>query len=187
MPSLILICGPSATGKTTLARRLAADLSLPLFFKDSIKEILFETLPPQETDWSSLLSQASIRVLCYLLESMMAGGSSCIGEANFNTAAVRPMFKAMQERYAFSCVEIMCDADAQVRLQRLRLRNSTGQRHAAHGNSDADITREWQDTQTRLTPIGLNGPCIELDTTNFSEVAYQQLLAEICTTLKRES
>jgi predicted kinase len=181
MTRLILIYGPSATGKTILARRLSADLSLPLFNKDSVKEILFETLPPHGEDWSSKLSQASIRLLCHHLDSMMAAGCSCIGEANFNTATVRPIFIEMQKRYGLASIEILCRADPQVRLDRLRHRQSIGERHPAHGNTDADITREWQDTQSRLTPIGLDGPCIQRDTTDFSESAYQELLTKIRT------
>jgi shikimate kinase len=42
--SLIIISGLPCTGKTTLGRKLAQDLSLPLICRDSIKESLFDSL-----------------------------------------------------------------------------------------------------------------------------------------------
>ena len=46
-PLVLIISGPPCTGKTTLARRLATDLGLPLMCKDTIKEVLFERLCAQ--------------------------------------------------------------------------------------------------------------------------------------------
>ena len=43
-PLLFVITGRPATGKTTLARRLAVDLRLPLIHKDGLKESLYDAL-----------------------------------------------------------------------------------------------------------------------------------------------
>jgi molybdopterin-guanine dinucleotide biosynthesis protein len=42
--TLVLVTGPPASGKTTLARPLASYLGLPLLGKDTIKEALFDAL-----------------------------------------------------------------------------------------------------------------------------------------------
>ena len=39
-PLLVLVSGSPGSGKTTLARRLAGDLAMPLVGKDTIKEAL---------------------------------------------------------------------------------------------------------------------------------------------------
>ena len=43
-PLIVLVNGAPASGKTTLSRRLAGDLGLPLLAKDAIKEVLYDTL-----------------------------------------------------------------------------------------------------------------------------------------------
>ncbi|MBE8523062.1 AAA family ATPase [Amycolatopsis sp. H6(2020)] len=43
-PAVIVVSGPPAVGKSTLARELATRLTLPLLSRDAIKEALFDTL-----------------------------------------------------------------------------------------------------------------------------------------------
>ena len=58
-----VLSGLPASGKTTVARPLAAALSLPLLDKDGILESLFESLGVSTTEERSCLSRASDRVL----------------------------------------------------------------------------------------------------------------------------
>ena len=44
MTDLMIILGSPASGKTTLARRLAAELAVPCLCKDDVKEALFDVL-----------------------------------------------------------------------------------------------------------------------------------------------
>ncbi|MGQ0678957.1 MAG: AAA family ATPase [Actinomycetota bacterium] len=42
-PTLIVLTGPPAAGKSTLARLLERELAVPLISKDDLKVILYET------------------------------------------------------------------------------------------------------------------------------------------------
>jgi len=45
--TFVLVSGPSASGKTTLAQAIASDLGLPLIAKDTINQALMTVLPVQ--------------------------------------------------------------------------------------------------------------------------------------------
>ncbi|MDP6369585.1 MAG: hypothetical protein QF615_08250, partial [Planctomycetota bacterium] len=51
-PTLILVSGAAATGKTTVANLLSAGLRIPVISKDAIKESLFESLGWNNREWS---------------------------------------------------------------------------------------------------------------------------------------
>lgn len=59
--NLILIAGLPATGKSRFASYLQQRLNIPLLCKDSIKEILFDTIGFQSHDEKTKLNHAGAR------------------------------------------------------------------------------------------------------------------------------
>lgn len=86
-PTLILVSGPPAAGKTTLARRLAAEFSLPLINKDGIKELLFDKVGTSDYAWSQSLGRTSIALLHFFTERLLTANVSLIAESNFHREA----------------------------------------------------------------------------------------------------
>ncbi len=64
-PLLIIINGPPGAGKTTLARRLATDLRLPVIHRVSIAETLFDGLDCQAHGRPALIGPASFKLMHY--------------------------------------------------------------------------------------------------------------------------
>ncbi len=58
-PLLVVVTGPPAAGKTTIAREIARRLHLPLIAKDTIKEALFDGLGTGDLAWSQRLGTAT--------------------------------------------------------------------------------------------------------------------------------
>ncbi|HVX29130.1 MAG TPA: AAA family ATPase, partial [Nitrolancea sp.] len=81
-PLLVIVSGPPASGKTTIAERLAGALNLPLLTKDSFKELLADTLHVDGIDWSKKLGAASFELLFSLAERLLVANVSVVIEGN---------------------------------------------------------------------------------------------------------
>jgi predicted kinase len=127
MADLTIILGSPASGKTTLARRLSADLSLPVFCKDDVKEALFDVLGSKDREWSRLLSEASFAALARLAHTQLAVGQSLIAEGNWR-AAHAPAWGAIVAACGARTAQICCRAEPQEIVRRFTLRK----RHAGH-------------------------------------------------------
>jgi predicted kinase len=84
--AVLIILGSPASGKTTLAARLATDLEIPCYSKDTVKEALFEALGVGDREWSRRLSAASFAAVLELARAQVRAGGSCIVEGNWPQA-----------------------------------------------------------------------------------------------------
>src|SRR5713226_196744 len=88
-PLLVLVSGSPASGKTTLARRLASDLLIPLLSKDTIKEALGDHLEVNSVERSREVGRVSVEVLYALIREQLDLGVAVVVDHVF-----RPDFAA---------------------------------------------------------------------------------------------
>lgn len=175
-PLLVVVAGPPCTGKTTLGRRLAADLDVPFIAKDGIKERLFETLGWSDRAWSRRLGIASIAVLYDTLERILAAGCSCVTESVFRPEYDDERLGELCTRYGARPFQIQCVADGEALWRRWRERVASGARHPGHVELTMyDEVRPGL-LRGRLDPLHLDGPLVEVDTTDVVAVDYLDLL-----------
>jgi predicted kinase len=176
---LIIISGPPCTGKTTLGKRLAADLRLPFFNKDGIKEVLFDTLGWKDRHWSRKLGVASYELLYHSVEAILKAGKPLVVESNFANGPATTRFLEMKARYGVETLQIQCITDGEVLFNRFKERAESGERHPGH--VDATTYDEMRDIllKGRLDPLEIGGPLIEVDTTHFAAIDYAGLLSEV--------
>lgn len=171
-PGLVLLCGPSCTGKTTLGTRLAADLGLPLFAKDSIKERLFDNLGWSDRAWSRRLGRASVDVLYAVMDAEMAVGRPLFVECNFSAELAEVELTVRLQRYGYRAFTIQCVCDGPTLQARWRERtfNPASGRHPGH--VERECAEEFMPglLRGRDAPLLLPGERVELDTTNFAAV-----------------
>jgi predicted kinase len=124
---LTIILGSPASGKTTLARRLALRWSVPVLCKDDIKEALFDSLGQGDRAWSRRLSEASFTTLMHLAQRQLSLGQSCIVEGNWRAVNLPGIELALRDSGACA-LQIWCCADPAEIVRRFTART----RHAGH-------------------------------------------------------
>lgn len=155
-PLLIVVTGPPAAGKTTVARGLAVRLRLPLIAKDTIKEALFDGLGAGDLAWSQRLGQATYLAMLGLAEESVAAGASLVLEANFIRGG-ESRLAALRARF----VQVHCSAPLEVLIERYRSR----ERHPGHVDAERIGTLREAVETGRHEPLDLPGETIRLDTT----------------------
>jgi predicted kinase len=137
---LIIILGPPASGKTTLALRLAGELAIPMLCKDDVKEALFETLGAPDRAGSRGYSEAAFQAVLRLARSQLGVGLTCLLEGNWaprHTAMLQGLLAATGARAA----QVLCRADPAELKRRFRSRI----RHPGHLDEslgDKDLKRQ---------------------------------------------
>jgi len=155
--AVIVVAGLPGSGKTTLARALAAELRIPLVSKDTIKEALFDALGTGDLEWSQQLGRAAHHVMYALaadLESVVVESHFWQGVSEVDLQSLgRPL------------IQVYCRCPMDIAVDRYKRRAQSEDRHPGHlpkHQSDEVIAR-WASIEPQ--PLQLEGPLIEVDTT----------------------
>jgi glucokinase len=175
-PTLVIVGGVAASGKTTLAAVIARQLGLPLLARDTVKEALMDALGCPDRASSRLLGSASYAVLSVALDRLLAAGVGAVVESNFSHGiAERDLRPRLARARAF---QVHCQTAPDVVRQRYAARAAGGQRHPGHFDTDAETLADLEASLagTRHRPLDLGIPLLRVDTTD----GYAPDLAAIC-------
>src|SRR4051812_25818175 len=136
-PILIVVSGPPASGKTTVARELGSRLSVPLLSKDDIKETLFDTIGSDDA-LSERLEGAAVALLFQTVERLLDAGHSPVVESDFDTSSDTRRLRGLRGGRSFSLVQIHVGGDSDELARRFAERAEGGDRHPGHGDEPAD-------------------------------------------------
>lgn len=189
----VLVTGFPATGKSTLAAALSGELGFPVFSKDRVKELLYDTVGFRSRADKVALGKGSMEILLYCAEQMLALGQSVILENNFENDS-RPGLLALLEKYRCPVVTVALTGDPEVIYRRFLARDSSPQRHRGHvvntcypepeGEKPPYVPMSLEDFVAGLRRRGMDtfsvgGPRITVDSTDFSAVDHHAIAQEI--------
>lgn len=159
-PVFVLVSGPPASGKSTLAPEVASALRLPLVAKDTIKAAIMSVLDVPDVEASRQVGRASVAAMLAVAAESPIGA---VIESNF----YRTLAADELDKLPGQLVELFCRCAADVAWERYRRR--AGIRHAGH--FDHDRTREelWNDEVAE--PVAGPWPLLEVDTNAPVDVA----------------
>jgi predicted kinase len=169
----VLITGAPASGKSSLAARLALRYRAHSCSKDSIKEILFDTLGPGDPQWSRQLSDASFAVLFAFALPLCRADRPLLLEGNFRPGEhERPLTAVLSGGVQVG--QILCQASHATRVARLAARTRDPRRHAGHHDERIGVQQAADAGYLQLP-----GPRLAFD----SDAPREREFANLCAAL----
>ena len=150
--TFVVVSGPPASGKTTLAREIAPALGLPLIAKDTIKQALMTVLPVPDVETSRVVGTASVAALLAVAAETAGAVLESVWHRSRAVADLRLL--------PGSIVEVFCRCDPHTARQRYLLR--AGTRGAGHFDAERAVEELWNDDVAQ--PVAGGWPVIEVDT-----------------------
>lgn len=173
LPLLVLVSGPPASGKTTLAAILAKRYALPLFAKDTFKEMMYNNageLPSLAV--SRMMGKCSIDTLQIISRQLLAHTISHILEANFDATLFTPVLRSLAQDTPFRCVQIQMRCDGVILTERFIHRAATGGIHPGHQALQyIDVLRETL-AKGKGDICDIPSDLVWIDTTDLTRVDY---------------
>jgi predicted kinase len=154
----VVVSGPPASGKSTLAPALATALDLPLLAKDVVKDALADVLGAPDVARSRELGRAAVHVLLAVARTSGRG----VLEGVWHDYARAPL-----AALPGPLVEVFCRCPPDV-LQARYTARSTG-RGAGYLDLDRDPDELWNAEVG--TPVAGDWPVLEVDTSGAVDVA----------------
>jgi predicted kinase len=170
----VVVTGPPASGKSTIAEVIAKRLRAPLIAKDAVKEALFDGLGTGDVEWSKKLGIATYGILYLMLEQELRAGRSCVLEANFDHNEASAQLAAIQLRRPFRALQIVCTAERSILVERFVERSDS--RHPGHIDGERLEDVEESIDAGRWRALELDGETIEVDTTDWETVDVDSLV-----------
>ena len=186
-PILILVTGPPAAGKTTIARRLSEFLSLPLIAKDDIKERLFNGLGISAREWSQKIGGLAFDLTYALVEDQLRARKPVIAETAFWSESARDRFQEILRRHPAEVIEIHCTGAADVLGARYLARDVVD-RHPGHSSGMETQADEMGEIirSGRYDALHLTDDVRVIDTTRFDDEVIAALELELSALLKTD-
>ena len=149
--TFVVVSGPPASGKTTLAVAIAPALGLPLIAKDTIKQALMTVLPVPDVAASRVVGRASVAALL----AVAAESRGAVLESVWHRSYALDDLRRCRGRWS------RCSAGATRRSRRSGMRRGP-LRDAGHFDAERVTAELWNDEVA--WPVAGGWPVIEVDT-----------------------
>ena len=166
MKKLVLITGDLASGKSTFGDIAGKKFGVPVFHKDTVKEVLSVTFPFTGRSENLKLSKATMDVLKYIFLSSAKCGNDLILEANYHAEQLNEMF-CLAEKEGYSHLVIVLQGDIDILYNRYINRIKNENRHPVHLSTNFDIKENFENYVKNTRLPNINGYVLKLNADTF--------------------
>jgi predicted kinase len=169
-PTLVVVSGPTGTGKTTLAHELARAIPCPAICRDEIKEGMVHTAGEFTPGWGDELTQRTFPLFFSLLRLLLENGVTVVAEAAFQQKLWGPNLEPLMELADIRIIQCRTDAET--------ARRRVGERGTRAAHADA----QWMDGFSpeafeAFDRVSIGVPSIDVDTTSGYEPPLEEIVA----------
>ena len=171
MKAAILVNGVPASGKSTVAKAVARQMTLPLMALDTVKEPLFTHFGMGDRDHNRALGRAAYEIIFTSLADW-PDPTLVVIDAWFGFQPIDVLERHLSTAGLSRVVELWCHAPAAVVAERYVARAST----RSAGHPGPDYVPELLALHARATPTG-RAPVLSIETTQ--ELPTDQIVSWI--------
>ena len=176
-PKLIIIGGSLATGKSTVAKRLAEKTGIVRVSMDEIKEGLFDVVGYRDREWSKDIGRLAFPVFKGVIDMYLRRGESVIADAVFICVSDAEWIQSFADEHGVELKQIWMTADPRVCRERFMTR-ANSERHPGHNDALEHVIEEFDRRffNKSFIPLPLNAKTKIVDTTNLNDVDHDDIL-----------
>lgn len=178
MKKLLLIMGDLATGKSTFANILAKRYDTSVFCKDTIKEVLGDTIGFSNREENLKLSKATMELMLFMFSEFSKLEKSLLLESNFHTAELE-RFHQLATENGYDVLTLVLRGDVEVLHKRYLNRMSNENRHPVHLSTTMDVFEDFKGYTEHSRKEMIPGNVIEICANEFSYQTDTELLKKI--------
>lgn len=146
---ILLIQGPPASGKSTLASQLSQSLNLPHISRDNLCEWMSDSMDNSSSSLDKELTHIGYDLMFKLLGEFSKGSGSFIIEGCINPDSSGERILNLIKNSPQDLVEIFVYADQDILVNRYLDRSTSAERHKAHGNE----SKRGDELRTHLNQV----------------------------------
>lgn len=178
MKKLLLIMGDLATGKSTFANILSKRYDTNVFFKDSIKEVLGDTIGFSNREENKKLSNATMELMFFIFSEFGKLSKNLILESNFHTIELEKMHKMAFENN-YEVLTIVLRGDVEILYKRYLNRMHNENRHPVHLSTTLDVFDDFKKCTEYLRTEKILGSTLYINADDFSYQTDKEILTKL--------
>ena len=170
--------GDLAMGKSTFANILSKRYDTNVFFKDSIKEVLGDTIGFSNREENKKLSNATAELMCHIFSQFGKLSKNLILESNFHTDELEKLHKTASNNN-YDVLTLVLYGDVEILHKRYLNRMHNENRHPVHLSTTIDIFEDFKECTEYLRSERIPGNTLYISANDFTYQTDQEILSRI--------